>query len=77
MRINFTHISDCGIRDQEKSEMCCRIDHQMEFGQVRQLNPDVIKERVYELKANPPGAPLRLTVWMEAGVPTVHPMYKN
>jgi hypothetical protein len=51
--------------------MCKRIDHQMEFGQTRQLNADVVKERVVELTANPPGTMLRLTVWMEAGV---HPL---
>ena len=46
--------------------MCKRIDHQMEFGQTRQLNADVVKERVVELTANPPGTMLRLMVCMKA-----------
>lgn len=44
------------------------IDHDLEYGQVRRLDPDVVKMRVKELMDNPPGAPIRLTVWMEPGV---------
>ena len=44
----------------------------MEFGQVRPLNAQVVEERMQELKAHPPGAMLRLPVWMEAGVSPDH-----
>ena len=47
---------------------CIRIDHNLQYGQVRRLNPDVVKERSRDLMTNPPGAPIRLTVWMEPGV---------
>ena len=44
------------------------MDHDLEHGQVRRLDPDVVDLRVRELTLNPPGAPIRLTVWMEPGV---------
>ena len=44
------------------------MDSKMEFGQIRQLREDVLKERVAELNSNPPGSLLRLTCWKEPGV---------
>ena len=35
---------------------------------MRKLNVDLVRQRTTELVANPPGATLRLTAWMEPGV---------
>ena len=51
------------------SSLCFRIDSQQQFGQIRPLNPDIVRERLESLNQNPPCHLLRLVTYLDPSMP--------